>query len=111
MPFFRYKKNIIYFINCNTAFILIAALHQSENQQNSEKNDYFNAGVASFRLKILQDHTNYARLHRIIKHDLPGLFVRNGNKFHHSPENGFFAKEDKNDHLEVSITVKVYIKD
>ena len=67
-----------------------------------------NAGVVSFRLKILQDHRNYAELHRIIKNDLPGLFVRNGTKFEHSPKNGFYAiqDEDKN-HLEVSMMVKI----
>ena len=67
-----------------------------------------NAGVVSFRLKILQDQRNYAKLHRIIKKDLPGLFVRNGDRFNHSPKNGFYAiqDEDKN-HLEVSMMVKI----
>ena len=95
----------------NSTFLSIAALVQNENQHNSANIDYFNAGVRTFRLKILHDHTNYTNLHSKIIEDLPGLFVWNGKRFDHSPENGFFAKEDKNDHLEVSTTVKVYIND
>ena len=86
----------------NIAF-LAASLAQNENQQNSEKTDYFNAEVASFQLRILKDHTNYAELHPIIKQDLPGLYVRNGTKFYHSPENGFSAiKDEDTNQLEVS---------
>ena len=96
----------------NSAFLSIVALVGNENQHNSENIDYFNAGVTTFRLKILHDHTNYAELHHIIKEDMPGLYVRNGEKFMHSLKNGFFAKEDEdNNHLEVSMMVKVYNND
>ena len=84
-------------------FPIVAGV-QNDNEENSENDGYFNCGVVSLRLEIFQEHTNYNELLSAIKKGLPGEFVRNGNKYEHSPDTGFYLQRNETkDQLEVCL--------
>ena len=85
-------------------FFPIAAGVQKDNEENSENDGYFNSGVVSLRLEIFQEHANYNELRSVIRKGLPGVFVKNGNQYDQSPDNGFFIRRNENiDQLEVCL--------